>query len=103
MAMTIQLGVVETGQEVGRTGTGNGQTDGWPAGQFAVGTCRERGGALVTDPDGTQITSIFGSAEGIGETEVGMSDHPEHRIDTPSDQSLDHRVRHGPVVNLDVG
>ncbi len=51
----IDLRVPEPGEQVRRPRTGDRQAGGGPAGELAVGGGRERGGALVADPDVVEL------------------------------------------------
>ena len=92
----VEAGVVQTGEEVGRARTGDRKARGRPAGQLPVGAGGERRGALVPDAEESELAALLGTAERVGETEVGVADHPEHGVHTMRDQGLDEDVGHRP-------
>src|SRR6185437_12121315 len=88
----VELGVVQAGEQVGRTGAGDGEAGGRAAGQLAVGAGGERGRAFVADADVGELAAFLGAAHGLGEAEVGVPDHTEHVRHPVRDEGLDENV-----------
>ena len=99
----VDLGVVETGEQVGRSRARDPEAGGGPAGELAVGAGRERRRALVADADEREVASFLLTAHGVGESEVGVTDHAEHVRDAPRDHRFDHHIGHGAHVRDVVG
>ena len=89
---SVDPGVVETREEVGRAGPGDRETGGGPAGQLAVRRGCERRGAFVANSEVPELAPLLGAPKCIGESEVGVANHPEDGIDTPVHQGLDHGI-----------
>ena len=88
----IDLGVVETGEQVGGARARDREARGELAGELAVGRRRERGRALVADADEREVAALLGLAHRVGESEVRVADHAEHVGDAPREHRLDHDV-----------
>ena len=80
----VDLRVVQPGEQVGRAGPGDAEACGGPTGELAVRGCREGGGALVADADVLQPARLLEAPEGVGEPQVRVADHAEHRVDAPA-------------------
>ncbi len=90
----VGLGIVETGEQVGRARAGDAETRRQAPGQLAVGAGRERCRAFVADADEGELAPLLGGAEGVGQTQIGMAHHAEDMGDAPVDHRLDHHIRH---------
>ncbi len=88
----VDLGVVQTGEQVGGARTGDREARGQAAGQLAVRARRERGRALVADADEREVAARLGLAHRVGEAEVRVPDHPEDVGDAPRAHRLDHQI-----------
>ena len=91
----VDLRVVETCEQVGGTRARDREAGRELAGELPVGRRRERGRTLVPDTDERELTARLRLAHRVGETEVRVTDHPEHVGDTPRDHRLDHHVGDG--------
>ena len=92
----VDLGVVETSEQVGRAGPGDGEARRQLPGELPVGRRGERGCAFVPDPYEGEVTASFGHTHRVGKTEVGVADHPEHMGHAPGAHRLDHHIRDRP-------
>ena len=91
----VELGVVQAGEQVRRTRSGDGETRGGTAGQLAVRARGERRRALVADPDIRQLAALLGPAHRLGEPEIRVPDHAEHVRDAVRHQRLHEHVGDG--------
>ncbi|NYD32424.1 hypothetical protein BJ958_003970 [Nocardioides kongjuensis] len=93
----VEPGVVQARDEVGRPRTGDREAGSGAAGQLPVGAGREGRCSLVADADVAHLSPLLGPAQGVGEAEVGVADHPEDRVHPVRDQRLDEDVGDGAV------
>jgi hypothetical protein len=54
----------------------------------------------VADADVRQLAGLLLAAQGVGEPEVRVPDHPEHVLDAPVDHRLGHQVGDGRDVRV---
>ena len=71
----VDLGVPQSGEQVRRAGTGDGETGRRPPGQLGERRGGERGGALVSNANVREAAVLFGAPECIGESEIRVADH----------------------------
>ncbi len=89
---SVDLGVVQPGEQVGGARSGDGETGGRPARQLAEGRSGERGSTLVADPHVGDVAAQFGLSECIGKPQIRVTHHPEHVGHTPGDEGLHHDI-----------
>ena len=88
----VDLGVPQAGQEIGRARAGDREARRGAAGELGVARRRERGRTLVADADIGEASVGLGLAQSVGHAEVGMADHPEHGLEAPVAENVDHLV-----------
>lgn len=89
---TIDLGVPEPGQQVGRARTGNPKTRSRFARQLGIRRARERSCPLVPHTEVAELAVLLLAAKGISETEIRATDDSEHGVDTPVDHRFGHHI-----------
>ena len=89
---TIDVGVPQPCQQVGRARAGDGETRGGAPGEFAVGRGGECRRALVADTDESQLAVAFLPAQCVGQAEVRVPDHAEGPTHAPVRHRLGHHV-----------
>ena len=95
--LAVQLGVVETVQEVDAPGAGGGQTHPEPPGELGVGARHERGGLLVANVDEPHLLAAL--PECLHHAVDAIPGQAKHHLDAPLveliDQNVRRRLRHG--------
>lgn len=84
----VDFGVVESRDQVGRVGAGDGATGSRTTREFGVSGDGKRSRALVTDSVEGQISFFLLNAQGVGHTEIGVTDHAEDLFDAPVDHGF---------------
>jgi len=90
----VDVRVPQSGQHVRRAGARDGEASRGASGELAVRGSREGPATLVANSDVGEVSRLFANAEGVGEPEVGVSDHPEDPLHVPGDERLDEDVAH---------
>ena len=91
----VGLRVIESGQQIRRTRSRDPEAGRGTAGELPVCGRGERGGPFMADTEVCEFSFAFGAAHGLGDTEVGVPDHAEDRVDSPVGHRLDQHITDG--------
>lgn len=97
---SVDVGVPESGQEVGRAGTCDGEASRRSSGELPVCRGRKRGCALVANAVVGKVPGLGLAPQSVRQAEVRMTHHAPDVPDAPGDHSLDHDVRDRSHVHL---